>query len=312
VSERRLVLGADGGGTKTLGILADASGVEIGRKQVGPGNPNVAGVEGAAANIVDLLAGCCEAAGCSTADLGAVVLGLAGAGSRPIRERLTGRIHETLRARGIPEPEIFIETDARIALEGAFGGRPGAIVIAGTGSVVLGKNADGTTRMIGGWGRTLGDEGSGFFMGAETVKRIAREMDGRSPASRLRALAEERFGWRSREVLITAVYQDKFEIPSLSPLVMEAAAGGDEAALEILRKGAALLAEQVAVFAATQPPDRPVGIVFIGGLISVETVYARLFADELRRSIPRVDIRPPQFPPARGAILMAIDHLPRR
>ncbi len=48
------------------------------------------GVEGAAANIVDLLAGCCEAAGCSTADLGAVVLGLAGAGSRPIREKLSG------------------------------------------------------------------------------------------------------------------------------------------------------------------------------------------------------------------------------
>jgi N-acetylglucosamine kinase-like BadF-type ATPase len=306
------VLGADGGGTKTLGILADVSGVEIARKQVGPGNPNVAGVEGAAANIVDLLAGCCEAAGCSTADLGAVVLGLAGAGSRPIREKLTDRIRETLRTRGIPEPTIFIETDARIALEGAFGGRPGAIVIAGTGSVVLGKNADGTTRMIGGWGRTLGDEGSGFFMGAETVKRIAREMDGRSPASRLRALAEERFGWKSREVLITAVYQDKFEIPSLAPLVMEAAAGGDEAALEILQKGAALLAEQVAIFAATQPPDRPVGIVFIGGLISGETVYARLFADELRRSIPRVDIRPAQFPPAHGAILMAIDHLPRR
>jgi glucosamine kinase len=312
VSERTLVLGADGGGTKTLGILAETSGVEIARTQVGPGNPNVAGVEGAAANIVDLLAGCCEAAGCSTADLGAVVLGLAGAGSRPIREKLTDRIRETLRARAIPEPAIFIETDARIALEGAFGGLPGAIVIAGTGSVVLGKNADGTTRMIGGWGRALGDEGSGFFLGAETVKRIAREMDGRSPASRLRALAEERFGWRSREALITAVYQDKFEIPSLSPLVMEAAAGGDEAAVEILQDGATLLAEQVAAFAVTQPPDQPVGIVFIGGLISGETVYARLFADELRRSIPRVDIRPPQFPPAQGAILMAIDHLPRR
>ena len=166
--------------------------------------------------------------------------------------------------------------------------------------------------MIGGWGRTLGDEGSGFFLGAETVRRIAREMDGRSPASRLRAMAEERFGWKSREVLITAVYQDKFEIPSLAPLVMEAAAGGDGAALEILRKGAALLAEQVAVFAATQPSDRPVGIVFIGGLIAGETVYARLFAEELRRSIPRVDIRLPHAPPAQGAVLMAIDHLPRR
>jgi N-acetylglucosamine kinase-like BadF-type ATPase len=307
-----MVLGADGGGTKTLGVLADASGKELARRQVGPGNPNVAGVDGAAANIVDLLAGCCDAAHRDPADLGAVVLGLAGAGSAPIRERLAARIREILRERNLPEPVMQIETDARIALEGAFGGQPGAIVIAGTGSVVLGKGADGNTLMIGGWGRVMGDEGSGYFIGVETLKRIAREMDGRSPESLLRAMAGERHGWTTRERLITAVYQEKFEIPSLAPMVMEAAGRGDEAALRILRHGAELLTEQVASFASTLPPGAPVGIVFIGGLIAGGTVYAGLFTETLRRSIPRVEVRSPQFPPAEGAVLMAVQRLSGR
>ena len=114
---------------------------------------------------------------------------------------------------------------------------------------------------------------------------------------------------RLDEEVVCKACGKKFEIPSLAPLVMEAAGRDDEAALEILRRGVMLLAEQVAVFAATQPSDLPVGIVFIGGLISGKTIYARLLADELHRSIPRVEIRTPQFPPARGAVIMATELL---
>jgi N-acetylglucosamine kinase-like BadF-type ATPase len=149
-------------------------------------------------------------------------------------------------------------------------------------------------------------------MGVETVKQIAREMDGRAPASLLRALAQERHGWTVREKLITAVYQDKFELPSLAPMVMEAAGRGDDAALRILRHGAELLTEQVAVFASTLPPGQPVGIVFVGGLIAGETIYSGVFAETLRRSIPRVEVRTPLFPPAEGAVLMAVQLLQGR
>jgi glucosamine kinase len=177
-----VVLGADGGGTKTLGILADAGGNELARFQVGPGNPNVVGIDGAAANLLDLVTGCCERAKLLPRDVGAVVFGLAGAGNAAVRARLTDALRSGATQRGWEHPKFTIETDARVALEGAFGGGPGVVIIAGTGSILIGKLSDGTVTSVGGWGRMLGDEGSGFHIGSEAIRAVTRDIDGRGAA----------------------------------------------------------------------------------------------------------------------------------
>lgn len=306
-----VVLGADGGGTKTLGILADTEGKELARFQVGPGNPNVVGVDGAAANLLDLLAGCCERAKVHPHALGAVVFGLAGVGSPAVRDRLTEALRVGGASRGWEQMTYTIETDARVALEGAFGGEAGVVIIAGTGSNLIGKLSDGSVTTVGGWGRILGDEGSGFAIGSEAIRAVTRDIDRRGDAQMLRTVFAERFGWTARGAIITAVYQEKFDLASLAPLVLEAAGKGDLTARGILTTAAAQLADQLVAMVGRMGSPSSVGVVFIGGLIDHETVYSRIVSETILVRIPNARIRPAQYPPVRGAVIMALNLLKR-
>jgi len=305
------VLGADGGGTKTLGILADAEGNELARFQVGPGNPNVVGVDGAAANLLDLVAGCCERAKVDASTLGAGVFGLAGVGSAAVRDRLTESLRVGGASRGWEQMIYTIETDARVALEGAFGGEAGVVIIAGTGSNLIGKLPDGSVTTVGGWGRMLGDEGSGFAIGAEAIRAVTRAIDRRGDAQMLRTMFAERFGWTSRGAIITAVYQEKFDLASLAPLVLEAVEKGDPTAKGILATAAAQLADQLVAMVGHMGSLPSVRVVCIGGLIDHPTVYSRIVSETILARIPTIRIHPAQFPPAGGAVIMALNLLKR-
>lgn len=305
------VLGADGGGTKTLGILADAAGRELARFQVGPGNPNVVGVDGAAANLLDLVAGCCERAKVHPHALGAVVFGLAGVGSAAVRDGLTESLRVGGASRGWEQITCSIETDARVALEGAFGGEAGVVMIAGTGSNVIGKSPDGSVTSVGGWGRMLGDEGSGFAIGSEALRAVTRDIDRRGEAQMLRAVFAERFGWTTRSAIIAAVYQEKFDLASLAPFVLDAAGKGDPTARTILTSAAAQIVDQLAAMVDRMGSPPSVGVVFIGGLIDHETVYSRIVSETILARIPNARIHPAQFPPVRGAVIMALNLLKR-
>lgn len=300
------VIGADGGGTKTLGILADEGGGEISRFQVGPGNPNVVGIEAATRNLLDLVAGCCEHAKVPPAAVGAIVFGLAGVGGATVRDRLAESLRTEARNRGWGSLKFALETDARVALEGAFGGKPGVVVIAGTGSSILGKLPDGKTTMVGGWGRVLGDEGSGYAIGLEAIRAVVRDFDGRADAHALRGMFMERLGWASRDTIITAVYQEKFDLASLAPTVLEAAEQDDPAATAILRNAAEQIADQLAAMVGRMGPAPSVGVVFIGGLIERGVRYARIVAEVVHSRLPVVQICQAEFPPARGAVIMAL------
>jgi glucosamine kinase len=308
---KRFVLGADGGGTKTLGILAAEDGTELSRFQVGPGNPNVAGVERAAGNLLDLVGGCCERAACTPPDLRSIVFGLAGVGSQVVRAKLADALRAESALRGLPELPITLETDSRIALEGAFGGGPGVVMIAGTGSILIGKLPDGTVRSVGGWGRVLGDEGSGYFIGLEATKAVSRDMDGREDAAVLRKVFAEANGWDSRDRVIAAVYQEKFDLASLAPLVLKVAGENDPAALAILHRAASHLADQLKAIVRAMGPQSKTGVVFIGGLIDHDTMYARLLREAIQALVPSAEVQPALHPPVGGAVLMALSHLQR-
>ncbi len=300
-----LLFGADGGGTKTLGVLAAADGRELSRSQVGATNPNVIGIETAATHLADLLIACCDLAGKAPGAVGAGVFGLAGAGNPVIQKRLTQAFERVMRERDLPLPKIQFETDARIALEGAFQGGPGIIVIAGTGSSVLGKSPDGTITLVGGWGRTIGDEGSGYYVGLEAVRAVARALDGRETSGYLQSILAEEFGLTSRERLVNSVYQEGFVLPSVAPAVMRAAEQGDPLALQIFERGAGLLAEQVRVLVHSYASMPEIGVVFAGGLIDHECVYARILREAILPLSSAVRVHPPRGSPVLGAVLLA-------
>lgn len=297
-----LVLGADGGGTKTLGVVADQNGRELARRTVGASNPNVVGFDTAASNLFQLITECCEDAKCSLSDLRLIVLGLAGAGREENRVRLRSLIHSLAQA----ELPITIETDARIGLEGAFNGAPGVVIIAGTGSVIIGKKSSGEVVTVGGWGRGLGDEGSGFFLGMEALKSLRLYYDGRGGSQLLAEMIAKEFGLNSRERIIAAVHQEKFEPSHVAPLVLAAAEKNDSVALKILNAGASELTDQARVLVERLNVDGTIGVVFVGGTIANDTVYRTILTEKIEHNIPRAKVQLPLHEPVYGAVLMAL------
>ncbi|MEE9187171.1 MAG: BadF/BadG/BcrA/BcrD ATPase family protein, partial [Bacteroidota bacterium] len=235
---KRFVIGIDGGGTKTKGAIADLTGSLLSEKQTGSTNVHIVGYAGAARGIWNLIR---ELAEQTRGDVGAVslvVAGLAGMGRLSDRKallqalkRVAGNVRFSLR-------RIQVCTDAEIALAGAFRGGPGIVIIAGTGSIVIGKDERGDIHRVGGWGRVLGDEGSGYQLGKKALAAVAQSYDGRSAPTALTDAFLERLRLSDVSGLVEKVSSNAFDVSTLAPLVLEVANRGDRIAGEIVRQSA--------------------------------------------------------------------------
>lgn len=155
------------------------------RRAHGPGAPGLAtpgGVQHALAAILAV-----------ATDLGPVdeaIVGAAGAEAAPHAARALGEALLT----GLAVRRVAVTSDAVIAHAGAFQGKPGVVLIAGTGVVALAIDADGSLRRADGWGAWLGDEGGGAWIGAAGLRAALRAHDGRGPSTALLDAARSRFG----------------------------------------------------------------------------------------------------------------------
>ncbi|HCV43286.1 MAG TPA: hypothetical protein DGH68_07360, partial [Bacteroidetes bacterium] len=227
MSRKPLVIGVDGGGTKTIALAADPSGNILARRESGASNVNVVGLDGTARSLHRVITECCDDVRCPPDELTSIVLALAGAGDDVVRQRISDAVNELFAQEGRKPLPISVESDSRAALEGAFDGGPGVVIVAGTGSIVIGKTDRGAVLTVGGWGRILGDEGGGFFIGREALRSLALHLDRRGEATKLEDKLAEKFQWRTRADIIRAVYQEQVDLSRLAPIVLEAAAQND-------------------------------------------------------------------------------------
>src|SRR2546430_6631479 len=159
------VLGFDGGGTKTECVLMDPVGKILARNFSGPSNPWRVGVESATREIekaADLSLREALVARNAVVALGA---GLAGTGKPELKEQMRASL-----ARAFPGTAVSIFTDLEIALAAAGEG-PVIVLVAGTGSAAIGRNAQGQIWRTGGQGPRFGDDGSAFDIGSRAVAR---------------------------------------------------------------------------------------------------------------------------------------------
>ncbi len=309
MSRRSLVLGIDGGGAKSAACLSDALGNILTRREGAGVNGSPVGLDSTARVFSTLIAKCCDDVRCEPTELGSVVIGLSGFAREADRFHLRDSIQTVLAKAGHRPVPPAIETTERITLEGAFDRGTGVVIIANSGSVIIGKTPAGEIASVGGWGRILGDEGSGYYIGREALVAIAHESDRHGNSGTLRDVVAKKFHLDSREQIIAAVYQEKFDIASLAPVVLQTAANNDVVAQRIVDRAATLLAEQAGVVVMRMGIRRKVGLVMTGGLLERETVYANALHLKILRLLPQVEIRRALHEPAYGAVLMAIDRL---
>jgi N-acetylglucosamine kinase-like BadF-type ATPase len=309
------VLGIDGGGTKTAGVIADLDGRQLFSAAGGTSNPQVIGFQKASQVVLGAIQKCCRGARCQSKDLKAVVVGLAGAGRESDRRRAEIELRKLARRKDFPLRSLRVESDARIALEGALDGKPGIVLISGTGSIGIAKDRDGDVHRVGGWGRAIGDEGSGFAIGRAGFAAIARALDGRGQPTMLTTLAAKRFGLSSSQGIISKIYQDRFDPSLLAPLVLKAAAKGDKVSKGILEEAALELVRHVRVLLAKLKrrknplSGKRISLVLLGGMLERSTYLSRTVKRKIRLAFPRLYIRPPRGSPAYGGVLLALELL---
>ncbi len=301
--ERRLVIGLDGGGTKTVCLVANLDGKPLGRGLGGPSNYLSEGLDRARKSIEDAILGALESAGADRGDIACLCAGLAGV-SRP-------RDHETMRAtlqRILIVPELILETDGVIALVGGTGGRAGVIVASGTGSVAFGIDPAGRRARSGGWGFILGDEGSGYDIARRGMIAALREYDGRGETTVIRRKIGEVLELKSTEDLIPLLYANPLSpgrVAALYPLVLDAADEGDSVALRLINNSAAALAEMgVATARKLDFSGTRMLVTTAGGVFRGQNLR-KAFIAEMARQMPEAEVIEPAGRAEEGAVMMA-------
>ncbi|HNW59268.1 MAG TPA: BadF/BadG/BcrA/BcrD ATPase family protein [bacterium] len=299
------IIGLDGGGTKTQGVMIDAQGGLLARVVGESSNIQAIGPERLGENLSALVHELTAAAGCTSGEVDHLYAGLAGAGRPADREAISAQVT----SRGLAKKHT-IDTDAAAALAGAFGGGPGIIVISGTGSICFGKDEKGTLYRCGGWGFKLGDEGSGYYIGQQALIAALKDLDGRGPKTVLRRHYEDKYGLSSVDMIISRVYSDQIdrtEIASNAPAVFAAAEAGDAAARQIIESAGREIGRLVAGAARRMGrAGREVAVALIGSIFHQRQVLMPYMREEALQAVDHVDFIDPRFEPAVGACIMGL------
>ena len=257
------LIGVDVGGSKTAVSVGSTDRV-IG-KALGPGAAVRPGrAIASAATIAETVRKALAAAGSQRGS--ALLVGAAGAG----RESERRELEQALRTEGLAE-RVRVTTDVEIALTAAFGEGPGIVVVAGTGSVVLGRDPEGRMLRRGGYGWQMGDEGSGYAIGRAALGAVSRAHDGRSPETALTPVLMEATRSIDFDALVRwAAAAGPAEVASLAPHVLHAAERGDAVSQGIADYAARELSNLVLRLADEFPTGERVGVALMGGMLAEE------------------------------------------
>ncbi|HVB88339.1 MAG TPA: BadF/BadG/BcrA/BcrD ATPase family protein [Candidatus Dormibacteraeota bacterium] len=302
-SEANFYLGFDGGGTKTECVLADAGGSVLARAFTGASNPLRAGYMRAWFALS-------EAADCvlsrhklHAAHIGGICAGLGGAGTTGVARRATAFFEG-----GFPNAHVRVTTDLDIAHEAAFGSGEGILLLAGTGSAALGRDAAGRNVRAGGHGPWISDEGGAFDIGRRAFEAVVRADEGRGPET---ALSKKIFEWHQATgwgLVRDSIAKNPDDIfPKTFPLVAQLADKDDAVSRQILSDAAASLAG-LAAAAANQLGwhDRETPIAKVGGVYGRSKFFDSAIAAELEKALPLARFVPVEISPAEAAVRMAI------
>jgi N-acetylglucosamine kinase-like BadF-type ATPase len=297
----RYLLGIDGGATKTLAAVLDLQERVVYLAQGGPSNEDAIGSRSAVAALVEVADRALALAGIEDPQLAAAVLAVAGTDTDAI-------VRAVRAARG---EEWIVVNDVVGAWAVATGAQPGIGAISGTGSNVFGVGPDGRSWRVGGWGHLLGDEGSGYWLGIESIRAALRDRDGSGPETALGDAAADFFDAPSVEAVASLVYSKplgKSEIAAFTVEACRLAEDGDAVARELFRRGAEHLARQVVevvrrtgLDGAGRFPLGLIGSTFKAGALLLEPLSAAV-----HRAAPQAQLAVVEMAPVGGSLQLGL------
>lgn len=298
-----LLVGVDGGGSKTRAIVATDCGEQIASAE-GTGS---AVTPGSAARSADVIAAVVAEAIASAARpaerVRLLYVGVAGIGRAEERHALVDELED----RDIAD-EVVVESDASIAMTDAFGSGPGVILIAGTGSIAYGRSPSGVFARCGGWGLGIGDEGGGAWIGRRALGIVAASSDGREPPTALTGAILTAAQVNEVEELIPwSIAANPSDLAALAPVVFSAAANDDIRASALVSLAVEELALHIRALARQLFADEraAVPVALAGGLMKKGSYLRKKLEHRLRAAVPGGQIHAGDVSAVRGAVRAA-------
>ena len=294
-----IFLGIDDGGSKTRCLVGD-EGCLLGVGEAGGSNVVRLGETVARANLRQAIAAACDAAGLLPSDIEHVCVGVAGASVREVNTAVREAVRELVPG------EVEVVGDMVIALASAFADQPGVIVIAGTGSIAFGRNAQGQSARAGGWGYAVSDEGSGHWVGRHALSAVLRAHDeGRDTALTAAVLQ----AWNAgdlRDLVRAANAHPAPDFAQLFPVVLQSAKEGDELAASLLAQaGAELAALAKVVIQRLWARGVQMRVAMGGGVFQHSPQVRRVFLNAVRAEHPSAAVCFRVVDASEGALLLA-------
>jgi len=293
----------DGGGTKTECWVADQSRV-LGQAS----GPTVklmnVGEQAATENLRTIVREALGSAAVTGDSIAGTCFGLAGSSSAEVRRWAETTLQKLVSG------GVIITGDEQIALDAAFHGGSGVLVIAGTGSHVTGRCANGTTVGAGGWGPVLGDEGSGTWIGLEAIRAGLRAQDRGIESCLLRDIQQ---AWQLEDLASLVAKANRRERPDfalLTTVVANCADNGDALAQGVLDHAGEELATQVSLViskmrsAGCSPKDAS-HVAFTGSVLGKIPRVLRAMEEHLHAAWPEISVDANAVQPLEGALWRA-------
>jgi glucosamine kinase len=299
-----IVIGIDGGGSKTHAIVADEQGRTI-AEMVGPGSAVRPGKAEDSANVIaDVVRDALTSCEMTHVTPRVLSIGVAGAG----RETERHALWQALVSRDLAA-ELVIHSDFSIALDDAFADGPGVLLISGTGSVAFGRGPTGATSRCGGWGPVCGDEGSGAWIGRRALSVVTAAADGREPDTALTgAILTAAQINETSDLIGWAANATPAQLASLAPVVLSVADAGDLRANAVVSLAVEELVLHVRALARQLFGDERAAlpIALSGGMLSRGTTLRKRLEHRLKSAVPGGHLRTDVVIPARGAVRAAL------
>jgi N-acetylglucosamine kinase-like BadF-type ATPase len=304
----RYVMAIDGGATKTLAAVLDLEQGAVHLAQGGPSNEDAVGARAAVAALLEVAEQALQRAGIDDGQLATAVVAVAGTDTDAIARQV----------KAARSDDWIVVNDVVGAWAAATGAQPGIGAISGTGSNVFGVGPHDRPWRVGGWGQLLGDEGSGYWLGAQSIRAALHDRDGSGPRTALSEAVVEFFGTSSVEAVAALVYSKpltKGEIAAFATETCKLAERGDAVARELYARGACELAEQiVAVIRHTGLGDAgdsgndgaggfPVGL--IGSVFRAGALFVEPLTATVHEAAPAARVSVVEMAPVGGSLLLA-------
>jgi len=242
----------------------------------------------------------CATANVAPDQIARVCVGAAGAARPDIAAKIRSILAELTPA------AVEVVGDMVIALVAAFGSSPGVIAIAGTGSIVWGRDVTGRTARAGGWGFAISDEGSGHWIGRRAISAILQAHD-EGQQTELTAMVFHLWNLTTLDALVQKANSlPPSEFPRLFPAVLRAAEQSDPTARKLLADAANHLANLTAMVIRRLAAEAPyVPVAMTGSVFRKSADVRRVFYNALQASFPGIEVRANLADPVEGALALA-------